>query len=208
MNEQRQALLGGISVIVLSILPVIYTLLTRSRDDYFNYSLIIGVIFVSLIVVSHFGNGVKKAFEDVWLLNFVLFKAIFVIPFSGLFYYSLLVVLHDLFLFLYKSSSEHLTVVVPAVLTLVLGISLYRLRLKQRVLYGISEVIVGITVAVSRVQSGFSIEHPDNTELYIAILTAGIYLVVRGLDNIDAGLKTKPNTRFFKWLFGNPSSSM
>lgn len=200
MNEQKQALIGAILLLTLAMLPITYVLLTKNSDDYISYSLILGLIFVSLIILAECNQGVKKALEDEWLVNFILFKAIFLIPVSGFFYYSLLIGLYDLSLFFYKHTNDNLTIVAPAVLALAVGMALYKFRSKQRVLYGISEVLVGIAVTVSRVQTSFSTEHQNNVDLYIAVLTAGVYLIVRGLDNIEVGLKSKTDSKFFKWL--------
>lgn len=200
-------MIGGISVIALSILPLIYALNTRSRDEYLYPSLIIGIVFVFIMILPYFRMGIKKAFEDEWVLNFVIFKAVFLIPTAGLFYYSLFVSLYDLSIFIYKKSSGNLTIVVPTFSALALGIMLYKFRLKQRVLYGVSEIMVGVTVTVFHARTSYPAGHLDNPELYIAILTAGIYLIVRGLDNIDQGIKSKSNNPLLRWLFGSPPDS-
>ena len=64
--------------------------------------------------------------------------------------------------------------------------------------YGFTEVLVGATVAGYRVATNQGL----NTELYLVVLTAGIYLVVRGLDNVQQGLKARPDDFLSKALAG------
>jgi hypothetical protein len=74
-------------------------------------------------------------------------------------------------------------------LALLGGAILFAFRLKYRAIYGLSEATVGVLIAAQRFaepttnEAGFS--------FFIVFLTAGIYLVVRGMDNIHQGI-TKP----------------
>lgn len=73
-------------------------------------------------------------------------------------------------------------------LTLTIGAALFFIRLKFRCLYGSTEVIVGVAVGyfqVAKVNSNI----PLDESFFVPFLTAAIYLVVRGLDNMHAGLK-------------------
>lgn len=74
-----------------------------------------------------------------------------------------------------------------AVITLLLGVSLFGFRKGARGLYGLTEVVAGVSIAAYRI----STENTDllnaSPEIYIALLTAGVYLVVRGLDNMEQG---------------------
>ena len=78
-------------------------------------------------------------------------------------------------------------------------------------MYGLSEVLVGVSVAVERTTattaSGAS---PLDTSFYLAMLTASVYLVVRGLDNIHQGFTNEPidpiAARIVAWLAG-PSTN-
>ena len=70
---------------------------------------------------------------------------------------------------------------------------LFLFRYYCRSIYGLSETLVGLIVAASRVWNN-DIPASDPS-LYLAILTAGVYLVVRGLDNIYQGIVSQPRDR-------------
>jgi hypothetical protein len=73
---------------------------------------------------------------------------------------------------------------VTGLMTVIVGGLFFRFRLKQRFLYGLTETCVGVGVGMHRVTLEQWSGAPKNTGFYLALLTAGIYLVVRGLDNM------------------------
>lgn len=74
-------------------------------------------------------------------------------------------------------------------LTLIAGGVLFFIRLKFRCLYGGTEVIVGVAVGYFQA-ARVSPDIPLDESFFVPFLTAAIYLVVRGLDNMHAGLKS------------------
>lgn len=86
-------------------------------------------------------------------------------------------------------TERNVSVAVGVIGTGVVGVMLFYFRLKLRCLYGCSEVLVGLLVAGARLndETNPSIDAP----VLIALLTAGAYLVVRGLDNVHQGLKSQ-----------------
>lgn len=89
-----------------------------------------------------------------------------------------------------RLADREVSVVIGVVATGVVGGALFYFRLKYRSLYGCSEVIVGLLVAGQRLNDEVA---PNlNVPVLIALLTAGAYLVVRGLDNVHQGLKSDP----------------
>jgi hypothetical protein len=78
--------------------------------------------------------------------------------------------------------------------TALLGAAFFMFRLKQRLLYGLTEALAGIAVAAHRVSLERDAGLPTDTGFYFAVLTAGVYLVVRGLDNMHQGLKVENAT--------------
>jgi len=76
--------------------------------------------------------------------------------------------------------------------TLVLGSILFYFRLRLRATYGLTEAMVGLTVAGYRVHTDLGTPNLDHNSFYLTMLTAGVYLVVRGFDNIDQGLHKDP----------------
>lgn len=82
--------------------------------------------------------------------------------------------------------------------TAAVGALFFLFRLKLRFVYGFTEALAGIAIAGQRisVQPGTSI--PSETEFYIAVLTAGVYLVVRGLDNMHQA--ARDGDPVFAWV--------
>ena len=76
---------------------------------------------------------------------------------------------------------------VVAVLVCLLGVTLFWFRLHMRACYGAVEVLVGIYVALSQVQATAPGVAITERSVLLALLTAGVYLVVRGLDNVHQG---------------------
>jgi hypothetical protein len=77
-----------------------------------------------------------------------------------------------------------------------LAFGLYVLRSKQRFIYGSIEVIVGIA-AISTTIFGQS---PSPGLALLVAVSSGIYIIVRGLDNIDNGL-SNPEQKLPAWLY-------
>lgn len=207
-NRHSFALIAVVlSLLALIVLPLTYTAQTRTLEECVFYSLIIGSVPVLLIITLHLGLGIRKALQDNWFVEFLMFKAIFFITFGGFFYYSILVVMHDFAMFLIGISTTNRTIAFSALITLSAGVVLHVFRTKQRLLYGLSEVVVGVVVAVSRTSSGQAVGQLNSADLYLAILTAGVFLIVRGLDNIGQGLRNRLDNRLITFLFGYPPNS-
>jgi hypothetical protein len=85
---------------------------------------------------------------------------------------------------------REVSVGVGVVATGVVGGALFYFRLRYRSLYGCSEVIVGLLVAGQRLND--EVASKLNAPVLMALLTAGAYLVVRGLDNVHQGVKSDP----------------
>lgn len=79
--------------------------------------------------------------------------------------------------------------IATGLMTVALGGLFFGFRLKQRFLYGLIEACAGVAVGMHRV----TLEHwpnaPQSPGFYLALLTAGIYLVVRGLDNMHQAVR-------------------
>jgi hypothetical protein len=81
---------------------------------------------------------------------------------------------------------------VIAFFTRLVGCLLFWFRLRLRCLYGLTETIVGLAVAGIRITTVSSVETLRDPNFYLVVLTAGVYLVVRGLDNMHQGLTKEP----------------
>lgn len=80
------------------------------------------------------------------------------------------------------------------------GFFLFKFREWDRSLYGLTEVFCGMFVPAYKLFSNHSMAievglETLNFDFYIFALTAGVYLVVRGLDNINQGQKSKRSSK-------------
>jgi hypothetical protein len=103
----------------------------------------------------------------------------------------LLATLALLYLFIYGDGW-----VVPLLSACVIAVLLYVLRRKERLLYGVLEFVAGVCLLGSVVSSGsgrgpFSSEFSDDFARFDALIVlqsfAGIFILVRGLDNTGEG---------------------
>ena len=77
--------------------------------------------------------------------------------------------------------------------------SLYKLRRTRRVQYGIIELFVGLLTISKSLISFFTLSVAFSAIDYLTVLS-GMYIVIRGLDNIETGLKAKNMTYYLrKW---------
>jgi hypothetical protein len=96
-----------------------------------------------------------------------------------------------------KSTSLKVTVVIA--MTLVSSVALFYFRLKLRFVYGCSEVCFGFIVAVARTTSDAASNSVASPTFLLAMLTASVYLIVRGLDNMHQGASKAPLDPF--WIY-------
>jgi hypothetical protein len=87
------------------------------------------------------------------------------------------------------AASRSVMVVGTALATAAVGTAFFIFRLRQRLVYGATEAVAGISIAAHRMSIEPTPGIPTDTGFYFAVLTAGIYLVVRGLDNMHQAVK-------------------
>lgn len=74
------------------------------------------------------------------------------------------------------------------------GFVLFWFRLIARACYGAVEVLVGLYVALAQIQNVAPGRPVIQESVLLGLLTAGVYLVVRGLDNVHQGCtSSKPD---------------
>jgi len=86
---------------------------------------------------------------------------------------------------------------------LAIGGIFFVFRYKRRFLYGVLEALVGAVVGCQYFDTLISkpISDPSLEPAVVATLTGGIYLVVRGFDNMQNGLNSDPwGKRAQKWI--------
>lgn len=184
----RAVEVGGGVVLVLSFL---YAAFTRTLADfmaspplYIAGSLVL-VALVAVVTVA-VTEGLGK-FSFSWiavLVGLLLFSAA-----AGVFYYGVGLAIKDAYLWWGQHTFSRLEVIYLAPLvTGIVGGALFWLRLRLRSTYGMTEVVAGLLVSTFKVTAEDTTSFLQRTDFYIAFLTAGIYLVVRGLDNVHQGL--------------------
>lgn len=77
----------------------------------------------------------------------------------------------------------------------IIGGAFYLFRKKAKVVYGMTEVAAGIYAATSRIFSDAMERNYSRGDVYLILLTAGVYLIVRGYGNIEEGLRAGPEER-------------
>jgi hypothetical protein len=90
---------------------------------------------------------------------------------------------------LHSVTTKAWMVVATVSLTAVTGAAFFIFRLRQRFIYGLTEATAGIVIAAHRMNQEPGVGLPSESGFYIALLTAGIYLVVRGLDNMHQAIR-------------------
>ncbi len=106
---------------------------------------------------------------------------------SGI-YYSLGVVVYDLAHWTFQPSVSTWDRVFGCLLALVFGVLLFSFRFHYRTFYGLTEAIVGLAIAYSKVRQISGREALLSFDAGLGLLTASVYLIVRGFDNMFEGV--------------------
>ena len=101
--------------------------------------------------------------------------------------------------FVRRTSGKGLQILIATVVTGITGLLFFYFRLRQRFLYGLTEALVGVSIAAHRISNEPGDGLPSETGFYIAVLTAGVYLVVRGLDNMHQAIKCDDALWLWAW---------
>lgn len=188
---------------VMAFLPVVavsmgYAIFTRTPKDFITYSgMIAAVIFVLLCLMRvslarEYGKELPDGFpmRPLYFLNYLAI-AVFQAPVV----YCMAVALKDTYFWVLRT--QHPVAILG--LTLLAGYFLFQVRSKFRFVYGATEIGVGLLVATYRYPSATALLEPD---VFLAYLTAGVYLVVRGFDNVKEGLGKNSVDRLVAWFRG------
>lgn len=199
-------------IAAISLAAVIYSALNRSIEEYLRYSMVLAIPFAAVFIHLAWQDrqrGIRR----------FLFYSIFVWPtvslMQGAWFYSLIVALKDSGVWLFHNVTfTTSSVIAMTLLTATIGSLLFWFRLRYRCLYGSTEASVGLLIAGYKyLGTGAAYTIPSDPNFYLVVLTAGIYLVVRGLDNIHQGLYGTPGDpiahKFRNWYltFGTHTES-
>ncbi|MBK7232645.1 MAG: hypothetical protein IPH93_10365 [Saprospiraceae bacterium] len=61
--------------------------------------------------------------------------------------------------------------------------------MKYKTIYGLIEVSIGVMIALSKIKEYWTVQ-PVSTDFIVGYVTASIYLIVRGCDNLHQGFKS------------------
>lgn len=169
--------------------PTIYTALNRTGDEFLHGWLWTTSIAFILMVIATARD--KYPDEDGETGLMITHKQIFGSMFIGLLIYAAAAAISDLFKVLSLPEISHeRTLFAGGLFALIGGAVLFSFRLKYRAVYGLSEATVGVLIAAQKFSD--QSENDAGLSFFIAFLTAGIYLVVRGFDNMHQGLTKQP----------------
>ncbi|OIR02516.1 hypothetical protein GALL_154670 [mine drainage metagenome] len=121
-------------------------------------------------------------------VGYIVFLSIVLILF-----YSFYIFFKDMINLISKSNiNSYQITFLGGLISILIAYALFIFRLRKRLEYGLSELVVGFYVALHNITAIKGVGNLDSSQLLV-ILTAGIYLMVRGLDNIYLGVKKKPS---------------
>lgn len=176
------------------VVSVIYSAIVRTLDDVITYAAIPSAVFciiIALLGTSLIVSGPRKS--DVWTGVFLVVMSPIAATSCAVFYYLLLAAQWDLAMwFIDRWTLEISSILATATVTLLIGSGLFYFRLKARCIYGLTEAMVGLSIAGYKFVEIGSAQALRDPNFFVVILTAGVYLVVRGFDNIHQGLTKEP----------------
>jgi len=174
------------------LIAVTYAALNRSVGDWVEYPSQLAAIFAIAMYTFFFNhwmtNGRPKFGVKIILLFAVYIPLAAIL--SGILFYALGVTIKDAYLWL--EASAPLKVFSPVLIggvALGIGYLLFVFRARAPFVYGMTEVCIGVVVAILRIPDWSAAPTNWDSEIFIAMLSAGVYLVVRGFDNMNRGLK-------------------
>lgn len=179
---------------------VSYAILHRTPEAFVAESIPIAA-FLTFILYSFFVMrwtlfGLPKINVHLFLLPVLYLPAVVVV--TTLVYYGAWVVLRDGYMWLqHQSPSRGVFVTLVEVLIIVAGCALFIFRLRARFFFGLAEALTGLVIAARNIPQNAD-PATWSSEVFLVIITAGVFLVVRGFDNMYIGLKSEHGDAILK----------
>jgi hypothetical protein len=209
-KEEVRKIIKGAIMSPFVIWAVIHVVNTRGFQSTFFSSLYISIPFsVLFIIISIVEKATSREQFKFRMPSITILLEWIGITLGliviGLSFYIAFASLKDVYLWLQDYEGARITKVsIAIILTAIIGILLFFFRLTARSLYGASEALVGLGIAATKV-GAVDVEF-SNSNFLLTLLTAAVYLVVRGLDNIYIGLTKEPLdpivTKYFPGIRG------
>lgn len=171
---------------------VLYTILHRTPEEFFAESFPIAA-FLAFISYSFFAIrwtlfGLPKISVHLFLLPVLYLPIVIVV--TTLIYYGIWVALRDGYVWLqHQSPPRGVFVTLIGILVIVIGFALFLFRLRARFFFGLTEAVTGLVIALQNIPANAD-PVAWSSEIILLMLTAGVFLVVRGFDNMHTGLKS------------------
>lgn len=173
---------------------LVYEVATRPLSDFLGYPKYFALFFSVTMFSSMRSNSSLDAMLSSASLGGKFFRLVgsFVLfpIFLGLMMYLIGISVIDSYNYL-VNGIDHLYYKTGgiAIFTLLLGLLFFWFRVNYRFYYGLSEILCGMVIASYK---GFPLlvgSMNVNPDFLFAMLTAGVYLVVRGCDNVQQSMK-------------------
>lgn len=180
--------------VCLLLSSVAYMASSRTFEEFLSATLPM-VIFLNLSILAFFGMrwgifGRPKINAHIILLPLYTTILSYI---QSIIFYSAWIAVCDSYLLIHRLSPPRLLyVVLVGVLILLIGASLFFTRLKARFFFGLGEALLGFLIGISKIPVSAD-PITWNTDVVFVIMTASIFLIVRGFDNMHAGLSSHPD---------------
>ncbi|OYQ38653.1 hypothetical protein CHU94_14470 [Rhodoferax sp. TH121] len=189
---------------VMTLWAIYHAATTRTAAEYLRYGWIFGIPLMLAVGNLWFSTWRKSKQIKVWLRILMLVHLIAGAAIGGALYYSLVASAYDFLRWLIQQwDRPYSGPLLVGMAVFLIGLVLFLFRVRYRATYGLTEVAAGISIATYKyieVSTGTHSAAPTDPNLLIALLTAGVYLVVRGLDNMQQGLSATPADRLLQPL--------
>ena len=152
-------------------------------------ALVIIIIYIVVLVFRKYYIHSKPTFPAI---SSVIFNSYLIIWFSFIYYIIWIAIVDAYYWVQNPSISKDFVGPLIVICLLLIGLLFFMIRLRLRCVYGFTEALVGVIVATQRISPIKQGSVLLDSNLLLAILTAGLYLIVRGYDNIHQGISKPP----------------
>jgi len=191
---------GGLSLVVTALVLATYAVFTRAPvvlTGRPSHVLIATMVAATLVLLVVRANVTPRLVEGRHLVAGAVTAGIYVLALLGM-----QCVAEDLAdLWALPSLQRPISGVLLGSAVLAIGGGLFFIRLRLRFLYGITEVVAGVVVALHKVSTEIADIGSVTAGWSLAFLTAAVYLVVRGLDNMHQGMTKEPLDAALLWIW-------
>ena len=189
-------------VVPLILVAVVYAIFHRTPQQFFDESLPIAA-FLTFISYGFFISRwslIGRPKFNVHIPVLLICYLPILIACTTVIYWGNWIALRDSYAWLqHLSPPRGFFVATIAILVIVIGYALFLFRLHARFFFGLTEAITGLVIALRNIPANAD---PVlwSSEIFLVILTAGLFLVVRGLDNMHTGLRSEPRDAIVKGI--------